>query len=79
MKLQRPPPEIRIFLPARFGALQDCDAPATFARLDRAHQSGGAGAQDDCVKFLDHNRRSLFGRIACRERLLHSLAGIGSG
>jgi hypothetical protein len=34
---------------------QDRDAPAAFARLDRAHQPRGSRAQNYCIEFVDHS------------------------
>ena len=49
VKLQRPPPEIRIFAPASRRMLQHQHPPPALARGQRAHQARGAGAQDDHV------------------------------
>jgi hypothetical protein len=38
------------------GAFQDCDAPAAFARFDRAHQASRPGAQNYRIEFVDHDR-----------------------
>ena len=40
------------------GPFQDGDAAAAFARLDRAHQPGGSGAQNYRIKFVDHDREA---------------------
>jgi hypothetical protein len=40
------------------GTFQDRDAPAAFARLDRAHQPRGSGAQNYRIKFVDHDREA---------------------
>ena len=49
VKLQRPPPEIRIFLPT----LSACSSSSTrrprWPARERAHQAGGAAAHDDDV------------------------------
>jgi len=66
------------FLARAIGAFQDGDAPAAFARLDRAHQPGGSGAQNYRIKFVDHDREACTAKPAAK-RLLHSLAGIGLG
>ena len=50
VKLQRPPPEIRIFFPSALGALDNGDAATALARLDGAHQPGCATAENQCVK-----------------------------
>jgi hypothetical protein len=43
------------FFARAIGAFQDHDAPAAFARLDRAHQPGGSRTQNDRVEFMDHS------------------------
>ena len=49
VKLQRPPPEMRIFSPSVSIVLDEQHAAAARARLRRAHHAGGAGADDDDV------------------------------
>ncbi len=49
------------------GPFQDSDAPAAFARLDRAHQPGGSGAQNDRIKFVDHDRRACVAKPAAND------------
>jgi hypothetical protein len=51
VKLQRPPPDIRIFLPQRLLFSSTQHAPAAAAGGERAHQPGGAAADDDDVRF----------------------------
>ena len=63
------------FLAGAIGTFQDGDAPAAFARLDRAHQPGGSGAQNYRIEFVDHDREACAAKPAAK-RLLHSLAGI---
>ena len=52
MKLQRPPPEMRIFLPGRVGVVEEGDAAAAAAGFDGAHEAGGAGAEDEGVEVI---------------------------
>ena len=44
----------KYFFARAIGALQDRDAPAAFACLDRAHQAGGSCAQNDRIEFVNH-------------------------
>jgi len=60
------------------GSFQDRDAASAFARLDRAHEPGGSGAQNYHIEFVDHDREASKAKPAAK-RLLHSLAGIGPG
>jgi hypothetical protein len=55
VKLQRPPPEIRIFLPARSARSRTATRGA-FACFDRAHQASRPGAQYFRIEFVDHDR-----------------------
>ena len=59
MKLQRPPPEMRIFSPSFGGVLEEQNAPAPAPRHGRAHHAGGTGAQDDDVE-IHAMRREVF-------------------
>ena len=52
VKLQRPPPEMRIFLPGRFGALEDRNAAAAAAGFDGGHQARGASAENENVEIV---------------------------
>ena len=52
------------FLSGSFGVLQDRDAPAAFAGLDRAQQSRGACPDDQHVKRFVRRFRSHFSRFA---------------
>ncbi len=45
------------YLLAQLGcALDDSDPTSAFAGFDSAHESGGAGSENQNVKFLDHDR-----------------------
>ena len=52
VKLQRPPPEMRIFLPTRSAWSSNDDAAAAAACLDGAHHAGGARAEDYDINLL---------------------------
>jgi len=54
-KLQRPPPEIRIFFP-RLGVLEHSDAAPALASFDGAHQARRAAAENECIEGMDHHR-----------------------
>ena len=60
VKLQRPPPEMRIFFPARFGSLEHRHAPPALTRFQRAHQPCGAAAEDYGVKLLGQHVEESF-------------------
>ena len=50
VKLQRPPPEIRIFSPTSLGMIEQQDLLAALARGQGAHQSGRASPDNDGVE-----------------------------
>ena len=52
VKLQRPPPEIRIFLPIFSAAIEHHHSPSALAGFDGAHQPGRAGAEDNRIPSL---------------------------
>ena len=56
------------------GPFQDRDAPAALARLDRAHQPGGSGAQNYRIKFVDHDREACTAKPRQRTIIAFRLA-----
>jgi hypothetical protein len=48
------------FLAQAFRAFENGDALPALSRLDRAHQSGRASAQDNCVELMNQ------GAVTCR-------------
>ena len=50
VKLQRPPPEMRIFFPMRSACSSTSHAPAALAGFDGAHQASRTAAQDDDIE-----------------------------
>src|SRR5580765_5910978 len=43
-------------LPETVCVLKNRNSASTFSGLDRAHQAGRASSENQCVKFLDHDR-----------------------
>ena len=67
MKLQRPPPEIRIFLPVR--VFEDRDAAAALAGFDGAHQACRAAAEDECIEGVGHFQSRIVINASFPQRL----------
>jgi hypothetical protein len=66
VKLQRPLPEIRIFFAALFAALDDQNASPALARLDGAHQTGGATTGNDyIIAHLFTSKRMIDDKLPC--------------
>ena len=59
VKLQRPPPEMRIFSPSVAVVLDQQDAAAALSGQRRAHHAGGAGADDDDVEIERRSQRFI--------------------
>ena len=54
VKLQRPPPEMRYLFTDAVGVFEDGYATAPLSGFNGAHESGGAGSENDCVECLGH-------------------------
>ena len=71
VKLQRPPPDIRIFFPAASLRSRMIYRSAAFSRLNGAHQAGRAGSDDNNVSGVRLQERLLvlpFPRTAYKGR-----------
>ena len=61
VKLQRPPPEMRIFSPGRRGVVEDQHRRPRLPASIGAHQPGGAGAEHHDIEAGNHVRRRAAG------------------